>query len=172
VGIDPRELIFAARAGGKPFLAAPAHSTDLHFNLSHSHELALLAVSRGREVGVDLEWLSAVRDTDGIAARYFSPVERQALERLAPDQRRAAFLRGWVLKEAYLKACGDGLTRRLTDFDVAIDDGAQAAVLEVRDRPGDEARWMLQYLHPHREFVAALVVEGTGWGLECWGWGG
>jgi 4'-phosphopantetheinyl transferase len=168
VGADPRELRFAAGDGGKPYLDAPAAA--VRFNLSHSRDLALVAVSQGREVGVDLEWRPGVRDVEGIAGRYFSPAERRSLAGLAPDQRQGAFLRGWVLKEAYLKACGEGLRRRLDDFDVTMDEEDPPRLLAVRDRPGDESRWMLRYLRPHPEFVAALAVEGRGWRLERWEW--
>lgn len=168
LGADPRELRLTAEDGGKPFLAAPA-AAPVRFNLSHSRDLALVAVSQGREVGVDLEYRQ-IRDVDEIAGRYFSAVERRNLEGMALDQRRAAFLRGWVLKEAYLKACGDGLRRRLDDFDVTLDDEDPPRLLAVRDRPGDEARWSFRYLRPHPEFVAALAVEGAGWRLERWEW--
>jgi 4'-phosphopantetheinyl transferase len=170
VGADPRQLALAAADGGKLFLAGPAGAGPVRFNLSHSGDLALVAVSQDREVGVDLEDQHGARDFEGIAGRYFSEVERRALERMAPDQRRAAFLRGWVLKEAYLKACGDGLRRPLTDFDVTLDEAEPPRLLAVRDRPGDVARWTFRYLHPHPEFVAALAVEGAGWRLAQWEW--
>jgi 4'-phosphopantetheinyl transferase len=169
VGADPRELRLTAEDGGKPFLEAPLAAGAVHFNLSHSRDLALVAVSRGREVGVDLEYRQ-IRDVDEIAGRYFSAVERRNLGGMALDQRREAFLRGWVLKEAYLKACGDGLRRRLDDFDVTLDDEDPPRLLAVRDRPGDESRWSFRYLRPHPEFVAALAVEGAGWRLQQWKW--
>jgi 4'-phosphopantetheinyl transferase len=166
-GADPRAIRLAAGEGGKPFLATTA---GVRFNLSHSGDLALVAVSPDREVGVDLEWRPRVRDVEEIADRYFSASELLALEGLPADQRRDAFLRGWVLKEAYLKACGDGLRRRLDDFDVTLRDEEPPRLLAVRDRLGDESRWTLRYLRPHPEFAAALAVEGTGWRLAQWEW--
>jgi 4'-phosphopantetheinyl transferase len=170
LGTDARELRFATGNGEKPFLEAPGAAASVRFNLSHSRDLALVAVSQGREVGVDLECRPGVRDIDAIAGRYFSAAERRTLEGLAANQRQDAFLRGWVLKEAYLKACGDGLRRRLDDFDVTLDDEDPPRLLAVRDRPGDESRWSFRYLRPHPEFVAVLAVEGAGWRLERWEW--
>ena len=167
---DPGRLAFSAAGGGKPFLAGPGTAGAVRFNLSHSRDLALVAVSRGREVGVDLEDGQGGRDFEGIAGRYFSKVERTTIEGLAPDQRQAAFLRGWVLKEAYLKAGGDGLRRRLDDFDVTLGDEEPPRLLQARDRPGDESRWTLCFLRPNPEFVAALAVEGSGWRLRLWEW--
>src|SRR5262249_12362027 len=121
--------------------------------------------------GVDIEHLRPVKDMSGVAARFFSPREQDALERIAPDYRLRAFLATWVLKEAYLKACGEGLLRHLNAFDVSIADNPR--LLEVRDRAaGDETRWALRYLDAGDEFVAALAIEGMGTHLRKWMWSG
>ena len=172
LGAPPATLLFAEGAHGKPFLQAPAHGRSLRFSLSHSGDLALVAASRGREVGVDLERVRPIKDLVGMAARFFSPVERQALDRVAPDDRLLAFLATWVRKEAYLKACGEGLLRSLDAFDVTIGDEEQPRLLAVRDRAGDEARWSLRRLDPGEDFVAALAVEGRTWRLRHWVWPG
>ena len=164
----PEELMFREGAHGKPFVDCPADAVPLRFNLSHSDNLALVAVARGREVGVDVERVRPVSDMAGIAARFFSPLERQALDRVAPDQRLRAFFATWVAKEAYLKACGDGLIRALRDFDVTIGEEAQLRLLVVRDRPGDEARWTLGRLDVGHGHVAALAIEGSGRQLRQW----
>src|SRR5262245_5987926 len=157
----PEELVFREGAHGKPFVDCPADAVPLRFNLSHSDNLALVAVARGREVGVDVERVRPVSDMAGIAARFFSPLERQALDRVAPDKRLRAFFATWVAKEAYLKACGDGLTRVLRDFDVAIGEETQPRLLVVRDRPGDETRWTLGRLDLGDVHVAALAVQDS-----------
>ena len=134
VGVDPRELRFATGNGESPSSKRRDRRRPSASNLSHSRDLALVA-EPGREV--DPECRPAVRDIDAIAGRYYSAAERRTLEALASDQRQDAFLRGWVLKEAYLKACGDGLRRRLDDFDVTLDDEDPPQLLAVRDRPGE-----------------------------------
>jgi len=101
-------------------------------------------------------------DLDGFADRYFSPRERHALARVPSGNRLRAFFEIWTLKEAYLKACGDGLLRELDAFDVTVGD-AQPRLLAVRDRPGDEARWTLGGLHARQGYVAAIAVAGSGW---------
>ena len=157
----PEALVFREGAHGKPFIDCPAGAVPIRFNLSHSDSLALVAVALGREVGVDLERVRPVSDMAGIAARYFSPFEQQALERVSPEKRLHAFFATWVLKEAYLKACGDGLVRRLADFDVTIGDDEPPRLLSVSERPGDVTRWTLWHLKPCNRFVAALAVEGA-----------
>jgi 4'-phosphopantetheinyl transferase len=166
----PSELVFGEGRHGKPFLESPTGA--LRFSLSHSGDLALVAVAGGREVGVDLERVRPVSDMAGIAARFFSPAEQQALEQVAPADRLRAFFATWVLKEAYLKGCGDGLLRQLSAFDVTIGGDEPARLLAARDRPGDEARWTLRCLDPGASYVAALAAEGAGWRLRRWHGGG
>ncbi|HSD54401.1 MAG TPA: 4'-phosphopantetheinyl transferase superfamily protein [Burkholderiales bacterium] len=165
LGAQPSSLVFGEGSHGKPFVAAPEHGRSLRFSLSHSGEVALVAVSLGREVGVDVERVRPREDLAGFVARYFSPLERQALQRLLSVDRLRAFFETWTLKEAYLKACGEGLLRELDAFDVTVGD-AQPRLLAVRDRPGDEARWTLRRLDPGEGHVGALAVEGSDWQLR------
>jgi 4'-phosphopantetheinyl transferase len=169
LGAAPASLTFGAGTHGKPFLDAPAPGRSLRFSLSHSADLALVAVSLGREVGVDVERVRPRADLEGFAARYFSPRERDALARVPPGDRLRAFLEIWTLKEAYLKACGDGLVRALDAFDVTVGD-ARSGLLAVRDRPGDAARWVLRQVEIGEDYVAALAVEGQGWQLRQLDW--
>lgn len=163
--VAPSSLVFGEGTHGKPFLEAPAHGRALRFSLSHSGEIALVAVSLRREVGVDVERVRPLDDLDGFVARYLSPLEREALARVAAGDRLRAFFETWTLKEAYLKACGDGLLRELDAFDVTVGD-AQPRLLAVRNRPGDERRWEFRRLESGTDYAAALVVEGSGWRLR------
>jgi 4'-phosphopantetheinyl transferase len=169
LGAPPATLVFGQGVHGKPFLLAPAQARTLRYSLSHSGDLALVAATRGREVGVDLERTRPIKDFSGLVDRFFSPAERHALERVPPDDRQRAFLAAWVLKEAYLKASGEGLMRSLDAFDVTIAE-EEPRLLEVRDRVGDAARWTLRRLTLAEGFVAALAVEGNGWRLRQWVW--
>lgn len=169
LGATPASLAFGAGTHGKPFLDAPVHGRSLRFSLSHSGNLALVAVCLGREVGVDVERVRPLEDLDGFVARYLSPQEREAIVRIPSTGRLRAFFETWTLKEAYLKACGDGLLRELDAFDVTIGD-VPSRLLVVRDRPGDAARWALQRVEVGTDFVAALAVEGQDWQLVRRNW--
>ncbi len=103
---DPRTLVFAVHPQGKPHLSGAGR--DLRFNLAHSGELALLAVSSHREVGIDVEWVDPRRDLGAILPA-FAAEERAALERIPEGERRAALFAAWTRKEAYLKAMGRGI---------------------------------------------------------------
>jgi medium-chain acyl-[acyl-carrier-protein] hydrolase len=168
---DPRRLRFAYGAHGKPALAAGGAAGRLSFNVAHSDGLALVAVTRGREVGVDLERVRPGLAAEEIAARYFSPREFEALRALPRSLRPEAFFHCWTRKEAYLKATGAGVARALDRFDVTLRPGDPAALLENRDDPAEARRWSLRELVPGPGFVGALAVEGRPGRLWCGDWG-
>ena len=156
---DPAGIFFDYGAHGKPSLSDEAE-TGLHFNLSHSHELAVLAMTRGRAVGVDVEQINPERATDEIARRFFSAFEWGALQQLPAKQRTAAFFRCWTSKEAFIKLIGDGLTFPLDAFDVSPLLGEPPAILSVNGDANEARRWSLRELAVPPGYAATLVVEG------------
>jgi len=152
------EIVLATAANGKPHLDS-RHESDLRFSVSHSHDLALIALARSHEVGVDVEHIREIPGMDGIIRRYFSPGEARALDPLPDHERHRAFFLIWTLKEAYLKGCGDGLARRLDAIDMKIPVDDQPAPFQVRDRPGDETRWILRSIGAGESYAAALALE-------------
>jgi 4'-phosphopantetheinyl transferase len=170
---SPADILIRAMPQGKPCLASP--SSDLRFNLSHSGQLALVAVARGREVGVDVEEVDADSDLErrlALARRFFSPAEVAALESLPAASQTGAFYACWTRKEAYLKARGGGLSLGLAAFDVSLRPGEPAALLATRDDPAQAARWSLHALDPGPGYAAALAVEGQDCVIKCWDWPG
>jgi 4'-phosphopantetheinyl transferase len=122
LGRTPRELRFERTSRGKPYLA----DAGIHFNLAHSTMYALVGVSRDSEIGVDTESIRATVEYQALAERYFAPEEVAWLDAAPIDQRRSRFFRMWTVKEAFLKATGEGLGRPLADAVVtfAPDGGA------------------------------------------------
>lgn len=155
LAVAPAELAFRVGAYGKPALAHP--SADLRFNLSHSHDLALLAVAQGRAVGVDLEQIQPGALQDALARQVCSPAELVALAGLAAEARAEAFYQLWTRKEALIKGRGDGLARPLTAFTVTLLPGEPARVVASTD-PSDLARWSLHALDPGPGYAGALAV--------------
>lgn len=158
-----RELSFTAGPNGKPALADGAARSSvprLEFNLSHSADLALVAVAWERPVGVDLEQWERDMDHLELAERFFSPREREALRALAAsaDDLVRGFFAAWSRKEAYLKASGHGVTHGLHHFDVTLAPHEPARL--VADRRDEQAleRWRMVTLPPAPEFSGALVV--------------
>ena len=104
-GTPARKLRFEYGFNGKPSLAAH----DIHFNISHSADLALFAFAPDRDVGVDVENERPVRRLLDVAQRFMSDEELSNLAATAPDRRDSAFLKSWVIREARLKAEGKGV---------------------------------------------------------------
>jgi 4'-phosphopantetheinyl transferase len=141
---------------------------DLRFNLAHSEDLMLLAITCGREIGVDLELLRPLKEAETIAKQFFSASEYAKLCALPPDEKAKGFFNCWTRKEAYLKAQGSGTAYPLNQFEVSLEPGEPPALLNVTTAPNEAARWSLQELTPVEGYLAALAVEGHNWYLTCW----
>ena len=165
LGIDAGELRFSYAEKGKPALEA-SHQSSINFNLAHSHGMAIYAFSRGREVGVDLEFIRADLADEKIAERFFSPREIDVLGKLAPELRKQAFFDCWTRKEAYIKARGEGLSMPLDEFDVSLRPGEAAALLRNHKEPAEVTRWSMQSVAVPAGYVAALVASGHDWRLK------
>jgi 4'-phosphopantetheinyl transferase len=172
LGLKPGQLRFCYGPHGKPSLAPPLEEEALRFNVSHSQGLALFAVARGRELGVDLEYVRPIAEVEQIVARFFSERESKAFSALPAGRRLEAFFNCWTRKEAYVKARGGGLALSLKQFDVSLAPGEAAALSCTGDDAQEVARWSLWALEPGPGYVAALAVEGHGWRLACWQWPG
>jgi 4'-phosphopantetheinyl transferase len=154
VGSDPAALTFEPGPHGKPALAGH----DLEFSFSRSGRHALVAVSRDRPVGVDVERVKPRRAVDRIARRRFAPAEAAALARREPRDRAVAFHRCWTGKEAYAKGVGTGLSLGLATFSVAdLIDGLPSCAV---------GGWEVRQLPAPAGHVAALAAPGSGWRMR------
>lgn len=170
LAVEPGELRFAYNAYGKPALTGGADAQQLRFNLSHSQGLALYALARSCEVGIDLEQIRADLASDLIAERYFSAQEAAMLRALPPESRLQGFFNCWTRKEAYIKARGMGLSLPLDQFTVALLPGEPARLLGVVGAPDEAARWTITALEPGDGFAAAVAVAAHGRHIRCWQW--
>jgi 4'-phosphopantetheinyl transferase len=164
--VAPRDLCFETTAAGKPHLASG--QGQLQFNLAHSGEYVLIAITEGRAVGIDIEEVRDNFDAGEIAAHFFSPGEQSDLETLTGRARIEAFFECWTRKEAYVKARGEGLSLPLDQFDVSLRPGEPARLIATRPDPAEARRWQLSGLEVADGYKAALVVEGQGWTLRFW----
>ena len=116
-----REVRFASDSHGKPILQPGSHAKRLHFNLTHSRGAIALAVSGGREVGIDVEERHREVDYLALAERFFAPAEFRHLQTLGSDLRPQAFFAIWTLKEAFVKGIGRGISFPLDAFCFDLD---------------------------------------------------
>ncbi len=159
-GTPAAEIVFAYGKHGKPRLSGAAFGHDVRFNFSNSHELALLAVTLGAEVGVDLERIKPMPRFMRLAERFFTAREADALAGLPESARIEAFFHCWTRKEAFLKSTGDGLHFDLDRVEVSVVPGEPARLCAVDGNPAAASRWHLESFVPEEGYVGALVVDG------------
>ena len=162
----PESLRFTAGPRGKPRLVDTA--VDLRFNLSHAGERALLAVTRGQEVGVDIEQERAIGTSD-LARRFFAPVEWQALQVMEASEQIPAFFRCWTRKEAFIKAIGDGLACPLDGFAVSLSDDQSPQLLRSCTAvAGGLERWRIVSVPVETGYRAAVAAGPGEWRVVRW----
>jgi len=157
-GISPGRLEFIAGPHGKPALRLPSASAPPHFSCSSSHDTALVAISAGGEIGVDLERHRRLGPDLLAMAAAFAPDERDGIAALAGEARQRAFFDCWTRKEAVLKALGCGLARPLDSFSVSLAHRSP----RVHTFAGDAleaARWTLATLEAGAGFSATLAAR-------------
>jgi 4'-phosphopantetheinyl transferase len=163
VPLDPKRWIFSANAYGRPEIVnEQAGDADLSFNISHTHSLIVLGVTRGRALGVDVENFRSREVSVNIADHYFAPEEVAALRAVPLHQQQYRFFEYWTFKEAYIKARGMGLSLRLDKFSFHYAN-EHAVGLTVHPELGDDAaRWQFWQFRPMPEYVVAICAERVG----------
>ncbi|MFO0878583.1 MAG: 4'-phosphopantetheinyl transferase superfamily protein [Gemmataceae bacterium] len=155
LGVEPSRVMFQHSNTGKPILCGGG----IHFNISHSHQLALIGITRLGEIGVDVEHVRSVTTFLDMAERYFTPGESAALKRLPPGAREQAFYHIWTRKEAFLKAIGLGLSHGLERFEVSVPPDDPARILHIDGDRSAGARWSMTCLEPLPGYVGAIAIE-------------
>ena len=167
----PSDWTFVIGAHGRPEIAPGTCELPLRFNLSHTPGLVACAVTLGRDVGVDVEWMDRRSETVSIADRFFSADEVRDLQALPVDRRRDGFFRYWTLKESYIKARGMGLAIPLHHFSFVFDQAAPgehgpAAKPHIGIRFDEQLsdapeRWQFALSQLDSRHMLALALERT-----------
>jgi len=167
---EPQSLRFAYGAYGKPVLAGGESEPVFCFNLSHSERMALVAIARGREVGVDIERIRTDFRPEDLAPAVFSPQEQEALRAIAVEDQHRLFFEFWTAKEAYIKARGSGFSFPVQQLTVSLTAGSDAISTrtEVAAEAAEEGcpALSLRRLHPKEGYLAAVAAAGEGWQLR------
>lgn len=154
---SPRSLAFAYGPQGKPSLA---EYPSVRFNIAHSEGMAILVVTRDREIGVDIEVVREGFAEDRIAEHFFSPDEVEVLRGLPSAEQEQAFFECWTRKEAFLKAKGGGLSLPLDSFAVTFGRSRPPDLIRSELDPSDMIRWTIADLSDCvRGSVAAFAVD-------------
>jgi 4'-phosphopantetheinyl transferase len=153
---SPSRICFTYGDKGKPHVVSEA---NIHFNLTHSDDMASIAFTLGCEAGVDMEHVRQVEEMQQIADRNFSAEEAAELMLLPENERERAFFRCWTRKEAYIKAIGDGLSCALDSFRVTLLPNMPPRLIHIGgDRVAAEM-WSLHDLCLAPDYAAALAYR-------------
>jgi 4'-phosphopantetheinyl transferase len=155
---DPALIRFVYGPQGKPSLDDA--DEDLEFNLSHTRGLALVAVTRGRAIGVDVEQVRPFEEVAELPSRIFSRRELAQFERLSPSDQQTAFFSAWTRKESLVKATGLGFTMNVQEVEVTFSPGVAAQILQwpMGGAPRD---WTLREVDVPTGYAAAVAVKGS-----------
>jgi 4'-phosphopantetheinyl transferase len=157
----PHILQFTYGPFGKPTLTEDLDHARIHFNLAHSENLALLAITRAAAIGADIENIRPLPDMDSLVERFFSARESALFQEMPANRRRIAFFNLWTRKEAFLKATGEGIGQRLNKIEVSFEPGKPAKVHRIDDDVQEAEKWQLHDLPIVEGFAAAIALKSS-----------
>jgi 4'-phosphopantetheinyl transferase len=165
LALAPEAIEFHIGSTGKPILLnASGSSHALRFNLSHSHGRMLVAVAKGREVGIDLEQVRETLDALKLGERFFAAAEYEDLKNRTEQDRTWQFYRYWVAKEAVLKGQGIGI-ESLQQCEI-LPDGCgprPSATVRCLDSSARQGGWTIQWLNCGAGWQGAVSADGSDW---------
>jgi 4'-phosphopantetheinyl transferase len=155
----PQQIVIEGKPRHKPFLVSPDPSKDIRFNLSHSEDIVLVAVTSGSEVGIDVEYMRRIPEALQIVNSNFSPDEKMFLNSLPPEDFEEGFYTCWTSKEAFLKGIGKGLSYHLDKFSIIFPRGTSECLVHAQDDQGNAYSWKIIKIFPGIGYSAALAME-------------
>ncbi len=153
----PADLVFYYGSHGKPYLYQPDQENKVEFNLSHSENLMVIAISKNNRVGIDLEHIRDISEKNVILNNFFSVQDQQGFSSFSEEDKEFAFFSYWTYKEAYLKALGVGLSvhpNKKTFFSYF-----QSSLLPSQIRFNKGHQWSFIQFSPEKDSIAVSVIE-------------
>jgi 4'-phosphopantetheinyl transferase len=157
---NPKRIGFDYTSSGMPLLDANWSHTDIIFNVSHSHDLAVIAVSIKNIIGIDIEKVHEDIEYEKLSRRFFSELEYKQIMDFNEESRLDAFFATWTRKEALVKATGTGIAYGLDKFDVSVAPDQPAELLGNRWQDGCQPNWSLMNIETWPDYKACLAVAG------------
>ena len=154
---DPAVFKFKYLKHGKPVLEDSTLYTDITFNVSHSNDVALVAISRKQNIGIDVEKINYEADHQALVTRFFSKAEQAEFNNYSESIKAKAFYACWTRKEAFIKATGDGVTYGLDTFDITVDPEVQQPKITLH-KPSTQS-WSALSLPINDDYMACLVHD-------------
>ena len=164
---SPSEVRFTYNKYGKPNIDPEYHPENIRFNLSHSENLALYAITQNREIGIDVEYIRKVDKADKIVSRFFSKEEGEFYHSQPNKKKNWAFFTLWTRKEAYSKARGMGIGLPTKEFDLQLvpPDIEHTDHIQTKNK---DSKWSLINIEIDSDYLAALATEGNDFEISHW----
>lgn len=160
---DPQDLIIDYLEHGKPVLCQ--QQGNITFNISHAHDFALIAITKGSSVGIDIEKINQEIQMSALVARVFSVAEQQAFNNLPKTLQFQAFFACWTRKEAFLKAIGTGVAYGLKNVDVTVDPRQDMPTIKLQSSTD---LWLARDLPVGQDYAACVVSNANDMRLRYW----
>ncbi len=154
---NPAELAISVSESGKPFLADHV-GLETHFNVSHSGDVGLIAITNSGPIGIDVERIDAGHDLHGVAEFSFTRAERLRFEAMSPVGRPREFFSIWTGKEAVVKAWGDGMRFPLNRLEIPFRSASPACGWPIPTGSSGRPPLYLKDLPAIPGYAAALAV--------------
>ena len=164
---NPQQIRFDYTSFGKPFLAIDSENSNISFNLTHSGEIVLYAISCNQELGIDVEQVRDHTDVMAIAKRFFSQREIGQMEKANEKNRTQLFFRYWTRKEAFVKALGKGVSFPMERLDVSLINKF-LPIIKLPAENNETAYLNVKDLFPGDGYVAAIATEVNDPEISCW----
>ena len=158
--IEAKAVRFSYNDYGKPLLDSSHNNYRVSFNLSHSSEIAALAVCAAEPLGIDIEMIRRTVKFRELAKRYFSQAESDFISNIPESRLQQTFYRIWTCKEAYLKGHGRGLSLPLDGFDVTVGEDRIPLLEASRIDPEDPRYWQFREIPCHADYMCTLAYAG------------
>lgn len=156
---NDEQLRFTYNRNGKQFLDIETGERTISYNTSFSADIAVAAVAFKGKVGIDVEFVDHEFPKFDVADRYFSVDEVSAIRSLPADLQTAAFFNCWTLKEAYVKALGEGLSRQMPKLKISTDI-EDSKTIQISADPKVTKGWFISSFIPKPSYIAAVAYEG------------
>ncbi len=156
--IQPQGVLLRQRPTGKPYLCGNAAVAEVRFNLAHSGDMALYAITTHAEIGVDIEQRRPLHDFASMIETVLTPAERSIIRSMPTENQLPVFMDAWTLKEAYLKATGEGIAGlSAVEAILGLRDGEPVFGLRAASTE-NLPPWTVRLLDPVAGYSAAVVV--------------
>jgi len=166
LNLNPEEIIFNQNEYGKPFISEEQNPDNIQFNLSHSGDMIIYAISKGRNVGIDIQKIKDSGSIADIVDHYFSETEKAAFRSLPDEQKLSGFHSCWARKEAYIKALGFGLSYPLNSFSMPVTPEYSSAVIY----DDYKTAYTVTDIITSPGYAAAVAAEGSDAELQYFEW--